>query len=321
MKRLLIVLLLLFPLLTLSACEPQVYSGKIILEGKHALMTVDGDLVVLGGQVTLKQGSQVTGSVYLLSGDLQADGTIHGDVSLMTGTLSLGPHARVEGGLNVGAGTLNRSPAAIVVGGVVNGGAGITVPLAPAWWNAQSLVAQVLWFAGRALFVALLALLFVRFVPKPTARLGKAVAEHALIAGALGLLALVVTLSLLVFTAFTIILIPLALLGILMLGAAALYGWIALGLQVGQGLVRLFKWKTRSSLTAFLGTLLFMVVAMGIGYIPIAGSVVLVLSAAIGLGGVLLTRMGTRTYAPGKALTAVVGDEQQVAAPADPVTR
>jgi hypothetical protein len=96
MKRLLIALLLLFPLLILSACEPQVYSGKIILEGKHALMTVDGDLVMLGGQVTLKEGSQVTGSVYLLSGDLQADGTIHGDVSLMTGTLTLGPHAKEE---------------------------------------------------------------------------------------------------------------------------------------------------------------------------------------------------------------------------------
>jgi hypothetical protein len=88
-----------------------------------------------------------------------------------------------------------------------------------------------------------------------------------------------------------------------------------------QALVRLFKWKVRSSLTAFLGTLLFMIVVMGIGFIPIAGSVVLVLSAAIGLGGVLVTRMGTRTYAPGKASVAVVGDEQQVVTPADPVTR
>ncbi len=321
MKHLLIVLLLLFPLLILSACEPQVYSGKIILEGKHALTTVDGDLVILGGQVTLKEGSQVSGSVYLLSGDLQADGTIRGDVALLTGTLTLGPHARVEGSLKVGVGTLNRSPAAIIVGEVVNGGAGIALPLAQAWWNAQSLVAQVLWFAGRALFVALLALLLVRFVPKPTARLGKAVAEHAVIAGALGLLALVVTLSLLVFMAFTIILIPVTLLGLLMLGVAAFYGWIALGLQVGLALVRLFKWKMPSSLTAFLGTLLFMMVAMGIGYIPIAGPVALIIGAAVGLGAVLVTRMGTRTYAPGKALTAVVGDEQQVDVPADPVTR
>jgi hypothetical protein len=42
--------------------------------------------------------------------------------------------------------------------------------------------------------------------------------EHSVFAGALGLLTLVVALSLLVFMAFTIILIPLALLGILMLG-------------------------------------------------------------------------------------------------------
>jgi hypothetical protein len=48
MKRLLIVLLL-----ALSACETQVYSGNIILEGKHALTMVDRDLVMLGRQVTL----------------------------------------------------------------------------------------------------------------------------------------------------------------------------------------------------------------------------------------------------------------------------
>ena len=243
MKRLLIVLLLLFPLLTLSACEPDVYSGKILLEGKHALTMVDGDLVILGGQVTLKEDSQVSGSVYLLSGDLQADGTIHGDVSLMAGTLTLGPHAKIEGGLKIGAGTANRSPAVSVVGGVTNSGAGIAVPLVPAWWNDQSLLAQVLWFLGRTLLVAVLALLSMRFVPKPTARLGKAVAEHAVIAGTLGLLPLVVALSLLVFMAFTIILIPVALLGTLVLGAAALYGWIALGLELVQALVRLFKWK------------------------------------------------------------------------------
>jgi hypothetical protein len=140
------------------------------------------------------------------------------------------------------------------------------LPLAPAWWNDQSLVVQVLWFPGRALLLAMLALLLVRFVPKPTARLGRAGAEHAVIAGALGLLTLVVALSLLVFMAI-ITLFPVAL-----LGTAALYGWIALGLQLVQALVRLFKWKMRSSVAAFLGTLLLMMVAMGIGYIPITGS-------------------------------------------------
>jgi hypothetical protein len=122
---------------------------------------------------------------------------------------------------------------------------------------------QVLWFLGRALLVAVLALLLVRFVPKLAARPGKAVTEHVVIAGALGLLTLVVTLSL----------------------------------------------------------LLFMLVAMGIGYIPIAGPVALIIGAAVGLGAVLVTRMGTRTYAPGKVSVAVVGDDQPVVTPADPVTR
>jgi hypothetical protein len=41
-----------------------------------------------------------------------------------------------------------------------------------------------------------------------------------------------------------------------------------------------------------------MVALFGIGYIPYAGSVVLILAAAIGLGAVLLTHLGRRTYAP-----------------------
>ena len=74
-------------------------------------------------------------------------------------------------------------------------------------------------------------------------------------------------------------------------------------------------------MAAFLGTLLFMMVAMGIGYILIAGPVALIISAAVGLGAVLVTRMGTRTYAPEKVSVAVAGDELQVVTAADPVTR
>jgi hypothetical protein len=86
-------------------------------------------------------------------------------------------------------------------------------------------------------------------------------------------------------------------------------------------LVRLFKWKTRSSLTAFLGTLLFMMVVLGIGYIPIAGPVALIIGATVGLGAVLVTCMGTRAYAPGKVSAAVVGDEKRLVSATDPVTR
>jgi hypothetical protein len=240
MKRLVIVLLLLFPLLTLSACEPQVYSGKIILEGQHTIATVDGDLVVLSGQVTLPVGSHVTGSVYLLSGELQADGAIGGSVFLMTGALTLGPHAKIQGDLKIGSGTLSRSPTA-TIGGQVTSETAMAVPLSPAWWNDQSVGGQLLWFLARTVLLAALAFLLARFVPQPIVRVSKAATQHPVISGAMGLLTLVVSLSLLVFMAFTIVLLPITLLGILLLGAAITYGWIALGLEIGAA------WPTCSS--------------------------------------------------------------------------
>jgi hypothetical protein len=49
--------------------------------------------------------------------------------------------------------------------------------------------------------------------------------------------------------------------------------------------------------------------------------VTLIIAVPVGLGAVLVTRMGTRTYALGKVSVAVVGDEQRPVSAADPVTR
>lgn len=310
MKRLLLVLLLLFPLLILSACEPQVYSGKIILEGKHTLDTVDGDLVMLGGQIMLKEGSRVTGSVYLLSGELKVDGAIGGDLTMLTGTLTLGRHAQVHGDLKIGSGTVNRSPT-VTIGGKVTSETGMAVPLSPGWWNDQSVGGQFLWFLARTVLLAALALLLVRCVPQPVVRISTAAVKHPVISGALGLLTFVVSLSLLVFMAFTIILLPVTLLGLVLLGAAIISGWIALGLAVGQHLTRWLKWRMQAAPVAFLGTLLLMVALTGLGFIPIAGAIASLLSAAIGLGAVLLTRFGRRTYMPVTDAVPLSGEQQK----------
>jgi hypothetical protein len=109
---------------------------------------------------------------------------------------------------------------------------------------------------------------------------------------------LIVAPSLLVLMAFTVILIPVSLLGALLVGAAVLYGWIAIGSRIGQQLAGHLGREVRPATAAFLGTLSFVLVVEVSGFVPVVRAVVPILAAAAGLGAVLLTRFGTTSYAP-----------------------
>jgi hypothetical protein len=115
---------------------------------------------------------------------------------------------------------------------------------------------------------------------------------------AMGLLSGVVGLVLLVFMAFTIILIPVTLLGLLVLFTAVAYGWIGFGLITWRILKRLLKWELRLPAGAFLGTLLFSIFIYLARFIPLVGDWPGLLAITIGLGAVLLTRFGLQTFVP-----------------------
>jgi hypothetical protein len=91
-------------------------------------------------------------------------------------------------------------------------------------------------------------------------------------------------------------LIPVSLLGILALIIAGVFGWIALGLEVGKRLASLFKMEWPLAVAAGLGTFLLSLVVNGIGFIACIGWVAPFLVTIIGLGGVILTRFGTQNY-------------------------
>jgi len=117
-----------------------------------------------------------------------------------------------------------------------------------------------------------------------------------LIGGSIGLLTLLVVIVLGVILAITIILIPVTLIGILILAFAIAFGWIALGLEVGQRTAMVLHQDWPFPLSAAVGTFILNFVAYGIGFIPCIGWLVPFLINLIGLGAVLLSRFGTQAY-------------------------
>jgi hypothetical protein len=158
-------------------------------------------------------------------------------------------------------------------------------------------VLHLIWFGFRTLLLAALAVLVVMFWPEPTDRAGRAAIAQPILGGGLGLLTIVVAPILLLILAITILLIPVSFVGLVLLLVAGLYGWIAVGLEVGKRLAEAFKWELQPPAAAGMGTLALTLVIGGIGLIGCVGWLAPFLVASIGLGGVMLTRFGSREYA------------------------
>lgn len=301
MSRSVVVLLALFALLASSctAQEPGLYRVTLVTEGEHVFRpteTVPGDLVILGGQISLQEGSRVAGSVTMLSGNVVLDGRVDGDVSLLNGTLTLGPRARMQGDLTVGGGVLERSPEARIAGRVNTGSGGQILNVgglsrpSPGEQLTRALVGVI--------FLAPFAVVLVALLPRRVQRVAKAAAEQPLVAGALGILVAVVAPSLLVLLAFTIVLIPVAMLGALFLALAAVYGWVALGLALGRRIASLLDREVGEPVAALLGVLSLTLWVGLLGLLPAVGMVVALAVVALGLGAVFLTGFGARVFVP-----------------------
>jgi hypothetical protein len=290
--------------------------GRVILGGEFTLAsgeTLDGDLIVLGGNARTEQGSTITGSVFIAGGNLQIDGTVNGDISVLGGNVDLKSHAIVKGDVSSIGGNINRAEGAQVLGQVVTGQGlnvpfqiqpftqvppGVEIPFAGGrvWADAFRPLAGLGWSIFQSLMLAALAVLVVMFAPEATNRVSKAIVDQPIIAGGLGILTGVVFPALLVLLAVTICLIPFSLLGVFVLVIAAVFGWIAVGTEIGKRIGTMFNWQLHPAGAAGLGTLVIGLVADGIGFIPCVGWVAPALVSAVGLGGVVLTRFGTRIY-------------------------
>jgi hypothetical protein len=123
--------------------------------------------------------------------------------------------------------------------------------------------------------------------------------SQPILSGGVGLLTALVAPMILVILAITIILIPVSLVGVLVLGIAWFFGRVALGMEVGRRIGNAFHKDWPVAVDAGLGTFALVLVIDSIGsLIACVGWIVPAMVGILGLGGVILTLFGTRSYPP-----------------------
>jgi cytoskeletal protein CcmA (bactofilin family) len=282
--------------------------GKVVFGGTYQLgkgETLNGSLAVFGGTVTLEEGSNVNGAIVITGGTLDISGDVSGDVTAVGGALTLSDTAHLHGNIYTVGSSINRSPDAKIDGQVIAGTANsLDLKMPTLGKGLQNLnfspitnaITRVSSAIFQSLALAVLALLMAMFILKPTERVVEAIDNQPVISGAFGLLTLIVAPALLVLLAITLILIPVSLIGIFVLGIAIVFGWIALGLELGHRLTTLLKVQWTPPVEAGVGTLVLSLVVNLLTVIPCIGWLAIPVLSMIGLGAVILTRFGTQTY-------------------------
>jgi len=278
--------------------------------------TLNGDLVVFGGSATIEAGATVNGNTVVFGGNLVVDGEVTGDAAIVGGTMTLGASAHVHGNLSTVGASLERADGSRIDGQIYNaatawGTTGIApqppVVVPPSVPNLSNIRINFLnpfletfnAFA-QSVGIALLAMLLMLFLAPHTQRVANALVSQPLTAGGLGLLTVVVAPLAIVIFAVTIILIPAAILTAIGLVVVAVFGWIAVGLEIGQRFTKAIHQDWHPAFSAGLGTFVLTLIAKALTGIPVVSCVGWLIPFVLGLaaiGAVIMTRFGTQLVA------------------------
>jgi cytoskeletal protein CcmA (bactofilin family) len=321
---LLLALLIFLPLQS-AAASGGVYEGQVIFGQSFTLKngeTMNGDLLVFGGSATIEEGATVNGSTVLFGGNLTVKGTVNGDVAITGGSVTLGSTAHVTGNLTTVAASLDRADGSKVDGQIYNtatswvgNGDNVVppvvkppVPVVPAIKFEFQPLLSVLNAFGQSLAIAVLAMLVMLFLAPHADRVAHAIIAQPLTAGGLGLLTVIVAPIAIVLSIITLILIPVAPIIILALVIAGVFGWIAIGYEIGQRFTKAIHQDWHPAFSAGLGTFALTLIAKALTGIPVlncVGWLVPFLLGLAGLGAVLMTRFGTQIVTAPNDTTAV----------------
>ena len=338
-----LLVLLVFVPVQAAAAKGTSFDGQVIFGQSYTLKSGDalnGDLLVFGGSATLEEGSMVNGNVVLFGGSLVVNSDVSGDVVVIGGIATVGASAHVHGNLTTVGTTLDRAEGAQIDGQITNtatswvgDGSNSSNPVTPASPATPAKpnihinfdpFGSILNAFGQALSLAVLAMLVMLFLASHADRVAHAVIAQPLTAGGLGLLTVVVAPIALVLLTITIILIPVAAVAVVALFVAAIFGWIAIGYEIGQRFTAAIHQNWHPALSAGLGVFALTLVANALTSIPVlncVGWLVPFLLGLAGLGAVIMSRFGTQTVlAPAATVPAPVTPVTPAATPEAPIT-
>ncbi len=275
--------LLIVALLLLATTHPEVDTAELVLTGRHQIENQTGAMIIGNAAVTVPADGRLSGPIYVIGGELVVEGAIDLDVTQLAGTVTVAPGAVIAGELHHIGGTQAVSATATI-------GRQTSLVLAPA---DRGPIARYL---PTVALVLLLALVGSRLTRKKSAALGHvadAIAHHPVVTVTIGALLALTFIAVFVFMAFTLILIPVAVIGGIIGLVTVAYGVIGWGHLLGRRLSRLSQaWATALGVTAF-----FVLVEL-VGLIPLVGDLVVIGALGAGLGAVVVTYFGATSFEP-----------------------
>ena len=328
----LLLALLFLPTGPVYAQGPGPGDGRVVFGSNVTVESGDsfeGDLVVFGGNVTIEKDAVLNGDLVVIGGRIESDGEVNGDVVNVGGQVVLNETALITGDVVTVGGQLRKEDGAIIEGDVVNNVApqidipnGNIPPIVPSVVNSGF---NPFFQFGRvfisSILMAVLGVLTVLFFKTRLDKVSQAVVVQPLMTTGIGLL----TIMALFVMAITIILLPVAVLGLIPLGFAWLFGVIAIGQEVGERFAKALDQEWAPVLTTGLGTFIVMFI---VGFIQslnelswVVGCFTWVVPAFVGLlavGSVVITRFGgMQVTGPGMTVYSPPADVDQASSTSD----
>lgn len=269
-------------LLLAAGSGADVSTMSVVLEGDHEYETADA-LVVVGGTATVPADGEVS-TVFVADGTVRVAGRVTGDVTVLGGQAVIESGAVVGGDLDdIGNG------ATVDPGATVEGQRTMGVPEVD---RATSPFGSVV----VALVVAGVAALFARRAPRLPATVGDAARTHPVVCAVVGSLVASLLLVLFVAMAFTVVLLPVTVLGLLFGLLVVGYTAIAYGHLLGS--VAEPYLGDRPALAAALGTLAYLALLTALNAVPVVGGTLALLLTVVGFGATFVTYFGLVPYEP-----------------------
>ena len=303
--------------------EAQTFQGDQFIMGDNYELrenqTLNGNLVVLGGNVNLEAGSVLKGDIILLGGNVSASGEITGSLVALGATITLNETTIVRGDVLHAGGNISGLEDAKIYGEIKQAQPRTILFDSDTWKLpsdlytdpsrvARSMVRDIFSNLLQVFGVAILAVIVLLIFPKPVEKAANSIVNQPLLSGATGLLTFLVipvVVILFLLLMITIILIPVGLAAYLVISIAIIFGWIAVGFDLGRRIATLFRTEWAPAVSAGLGTLTLGLMVWLLGYVLCLGGVIGIVAACLGLGGVILSRFGTHEYAKTTVATTV----------------
>jgi MFS family permease len=250
-------------------------------------------VVKINNDVTIEENMKVR-NVFVLRGQITINGTVEQNVVAIGGSIVLTRTAVVNGDVVALGGIIVMGKGADVHGTLTeinssNISAAISDLLSDDWegWSWLFAIFSVVVFFA----ILILALLIVALIPKPIQVIAETIKTSTFkvsLSGLLGLLLIVPIAVLLTISVIGIVLIPLEM---ILVVSAALLGFIAVSQLIGRVVLMLIK---RTGGGGIRQTFWGLMALWLIGWIPYVGWMIKVLAVVLGLGGVIMTRFGTK---------------------------